>query len=65
MQSQRSVHGLDLSAGAGAKVFWFFSSEKNALPYQDADFTWFLPGQTLTPMGLQPGNFAARPPQNE
>jgi hypothetical protein len=27
-----SVHGLDLSAGAGAKVFWFFSSEKNVLP---------------------------------
>jgi hypothetical protein len=47
MQSQRSVHGLDLSAGAGAKVFWFFSSEKNVLPYQGADFTWFLPGQTL------------------
>jgi hypothetical protein len=31
----------------GEKVFWFFSSEKNALPYQGADFTWFLPGQTL------------------
>jgi hypothetical protein len=49
MQSQRSVHGLDISAGAGAKVFWFFSSEKNVLPYQGADFTWFLPGQTLRP----------------
>jgi hypothetical protein len=24
--------GLDLSAGAGIKVFWFFSSEKNILP---------------------------------
>jgi hypothetical protein len=25
-------HGPDLSTGAEAKVFWFFSSEKNTLP---------------------------------
>jgi hypothetical protein len=28
-----SGHGLDLCAGAELKVFWFFSSEKNMLPY--------------------------------
>jgi hypothetical protein len=28
-----SGHGLDLSAGAVAKVFWFFSSEKNTLSF--------------------------------
>jgi hypothetical protein len=27
--SQDPGHGLDVSAGAGIKVFWFFSSEKN------------------------------------
>jgi hypothetical protein len=26
-----SGHGLDLSVGARAKVFWFFSPEKNIL----------------------------------
>jgi hypothetical protein len=29
--SQLSGNGLDLSAGADVKVFWFFSSEKNML----------------------------------
>jgi hypothetical protein len=28
-----SGHGLDLSASARTKVFWFFSSEKNILPH--------------------------------
>jgi hypothetical protein len=27
-------HGLDLAAGAGLKVFWFFSSEKNNTCHQ-------------------------------
>jgi hypothetical protein len=28
-QRQDPGHGLDVAAGAGLKVFWFFSSEKN------------------------------------
>jgi hypothetical protein len=29
-----SGHGPDLYAGAGVKVFWFFSSEKNSLAFE-------------------------------
>jgi hypothetical protein len=44
---QHIGHGLNLSAGAGAKVFWFFSSEKNILSSELTDFTRFLFGWTL------------------